>query len=198
MGCTNWFDVDCQQSLAFFPHDFAFDKGRPDDYHDYTDYKEHPDYQYDDVDSNRGTQTFLGFSQPASSGLLNAGRGQNLGLSSPAAGPDFHDYEEDEDVRSEPGFFPQSTTTSGLGVIINTTPIPLGITNTRIPANGGPRVKSNINLRKKHHRGGVGSSHFEDGDSRSRFSSIDGSRNDLDQTENSSHNPFNNPPFISA
>ena len=66
--CTNWFDVDCQQSLTFFPHDFAFDKGRPEDYHDYTDYKERPDYDYEyaDVDSDHGTQTFLGFSQPAS------------------------------------------------------------------------------------------------------------------------------------
>ena len=65
--CTNWFDVDCQQSLTFFPHDFAFDKGRPEDYHDYTDYKNYdqPDYEYADVDSDRGTQTFLGFSQPS-------------------------------------------------------------------------------------------------------------------------------------
>lgn len=61
--CTNWFDVDCQQSLTFFPHDFAFDKGRPEDYHDYTDYKERPDYDYEyaDVDSDHGTQTFFRF-----------------------------------------------------------------------------------------------------------------------------------------
>lgn len=206
--CTNWFDVDCLQSIQFFPHDFAFDKGNPADYHDYTVNYDDRDYLYEDNDektSDRGTQTFLGFSQPASSGLQNAGRGQNQGAGSPVDDPDFDYYDQDEDVHGGRGP-PRGTFQAGLGLTnppIATTPIPLGFTTTHRPPNASPRVKSNIRQKQKHNRGG-GSSHkssnrVEDDKRKFSFASQDTpASNQVQEDATLAPSPFDHPPFISA
>lgn len=207
--CTNWFDVDCQQSTQFFPHDFAFDKAVVEDEYQYeNEYSEYDDRNSNENDNkNPGTQSFLGFSQPAlSSGLNNGGRGQNQ-VSRPLGNPDqnFDYYEEDEDVR---GRIPQSpqrgNANQGFELSnppIATTPIPLGFTTTRRPLKASPRVKSNIVQRNKN-RGGPPKSGNRVEDDKRKFTftapEVENNKNFEDATEKPVVNPFDNPPFISA
>jgi len=207
--CTNWFDVDCQQSTQFFPHDFAFDKAVVEDEYQYeNEYSEYDDRNSNVNDNkNPGTQSFLGFSQPAlSSGLNNGGRGQNQ-VSGPLGNTDqdFDYYEEDEDVRGRiPSSPPRGTANQGFELsnpAIATTPIPLGFTTTRRPFDATPRVKSNIVQRNKN-RGGPPRSGNRVEDDKRKFTftapEVDSNRNFDAGTERPIVNPFDNPPFISA
>lgn len=207
--CTNWFDVDCQQSTQFFPHDFAFDKAVVEEEYQYeNEYSEYDDRNSNVNDNeNPGTQSFLGFSQPAlSSGLHNGGRGQNQ-VSSPLGNQDtdYDYYEEDEDVRGRRPASPQrGNANQGFELSnppIATTPIPIGFTTTRRPINASPRVKSNIVQRNKN-RGGPPKSGNRVADDRRKFTftapEVDNKEIFEDATEKPVVNPFDNPPFISA
>ena len=61
--------IDCftfQLCFKFFPHDFAFDKGIEEEYQYENEYSEYDDRNSAVNDNkNPGTQSFLGFSQPA-------------------------------------------------------------------------------------------------------------------------------------
>jgi len=159
------------------------------------------------------TRVFLGFSQPAlSSGLHNDGRGQ---FSSPSP------FDSNNDLGSFPknigntlGLLPPSSTPSFqddrlTNVHSGTTPIPLGFVTTRRPFNATPRVKSNINMRKKN-RGGSSKFKTTQQDSRGKFAlshQLPPSNQQNDQNDRTHKtitedpralDPFNNPPFVSV
>ena len=148
--CTNWFEVDCQQSVQIFISEFGHktqpeDSGHVDDSADY-DYNFNDDeyyYFYEEenplgqTNDNNGQNRFLANSSPALNPSGNQGVGGEQQHQTGFQANNFngnnvfdYDYGDDYDVGRPP--LPPTSTTA----------IPIGVTTTttRRP----PRVKSNI------------------------------------------------------
>ena len=135
--CTNWFEVDCHQSVSFFFQGVGVkttpskqqgqNNQRPKEPESY-DYNYEYTYFYEDDyngDSNQGNNRFLANSTPSpTSGNSGVGGGRgNSGFQG-----NNNNIEQQDQQRPRP---PLSHTT---------TAIPISVTTTRRP----PRVKSNI------------------------------------------------------
>nr|XP_040579899.1 myb-like protein P [Lepeophtheirus salmonis] len=121
--CTNWFEVDCAQSVSLFSNDFGFkdlsghnnDEDADNSNFNYNEGISYEYYEYESENQDEERNRFLVNSSPAS---LGVGREHGQGI-----------LGVDGKIR------PHSTTA-----------IPVGVTTTKRP----PRVKSNINLAKNH------------------------------------------------
>ena len=66
MKLKSWLFLRLKNCFQFFPHDFAFDKAVEEEYQYENEYSEYDDRNSNVNDNkNPGTQSFLGFSQPA-------------------------------------------------------------------------------------------------------------------------------------
>eukprot|EP00094_Tigriopus_californicus_P006170 TCALIF_05940-PA protein Name:"Protein of unknown function" AED:0.62 eAED:0.62 QI:0/0.33/0/0.5/1/1/4/0/1450 len=160
--CTNWFEVDCQQSVLLFTNDFGqkqqpstqpeaqdtlYEDAYGEDNYDYYEYEEE-NTRFTTPNQQNEANHFLANSSPVLTGNRDSGRGQNTRITSNNGFQGGLDYDEDEDVSTRP-FGPRHkqplTPKRPPFLSPTTTAIPIGVTKTtRRP----PRVKSNIHANR--------------------------------------------------